>query len=1064
MPFVPPGLRPPSFVVPVLPCVTESPFPVVVLRVSLSVRAFSELKKSKIRERVESGKWQSLHLPTSGLPPSSLRFPPSSATMTVLPHRTFPLWRSSSVTMLLLTVGLLVLGVGGNTPPSPAPSQQVTRALAPVEPPLNTHRARMSPSGDTGCQVRSEPEDDMDYYPVVTIEFERVQTPFIIGLWIFCACLGKIGFHMTPKLGHMFPESCMLIVLGIVIGLLLFHTGAAHVSPLTADVFFIYMLPPIILDAGYFMPNRLFFDHLGTILVMAVIGTIWNCMTIGVSLWAINLTGLFGAPIPILHIFLFSALISAVDPVAVLAVFEEIHVEEVLYILVFGESLLNDGVTVVLYHMFEGFSKLGESNITGSDIGAGLVSFLLVAFGGTAIGVIWGFLTGLVTRFTNQTRVIEPLFVFVMSYLAYLNAEIFHFSGILSIAFCGITMKNYVESNISQKSHTTIKYAMKMLASSSETIIFMFLGVATVQNQHKWNTWFVVFTITFCSVYRVIGVWLLSMVCNRFRVKQIGFVEKFVMSYGGLRGAVAFALVLTIDKHHIPEQELFMTATIAMVYFTVFVQGITIKPLVQVLGVKKSQKIKLNMNERLHGRTMDHLMAGIEDIMGKHGNFYIRERFKHFNHKFVTPCLIREHRVAEPKILETYSQLKMQEAMEYMAKNGHTAHNIESFAALFRNATMNITPEVLQRSLEAEWNLDVGELEYKPTARDINDAKFHHLLSEDYKPVKRHRVSTYKRHAVSDEEVQTQKDVTHHNIYLHTRQIVSSMNKHNRKNKRSENGLTKGIGVDAFKTNGSAIRLKNDHLEEVVRDNPAYESDEDHGLCFSADHTDGPSPFQPEPKLVSRTGKREKTPTAAEAMLPWKRYSEEDTPTKARLVQRSVSLAPEEDESLAAPTIAEAVLPWKRPEDEEVCDLPLRQQEFPGWASNKEYVGFNSPSNTFLGGIGGEETRPNIRDIFGRRSSSSSMGSRRSSLKDNMPPPFNRRSSSSSIPSRRGSVKDGSPTSPTGNGNSFQELLTRRDSAFNEPSLLTTAIEEEKTRDTVIDMEQGRQRKDDTKL
>lgn len=66
-------------------------------------------------------------------------------------------------------------------------------------------------------------------------------------------------------------------------------------------------------------------------------------------------------------------------------------------------------------------------------------------------------------------------------------------------------MKNYVESNISQKSHTTIKYALKMISSSSETIIFMFLGVATVNNRHDWNTWFVVLTIIFCSVYRTIG-------------------------------------------------------------------------------------------------------------------------------------------------------------------------------------------------------------------------------------------------------------------------------------------------------------------------------------------------------------------------------------------------------------------------------------------------------------------------------------------------------------------------------------------------------------------------------
>lgn len=80
-----------------------------------------------------------------------------------------------------------------------------------------------------------------------------------------------------------------------------------------------------------------------------------------------------------------------------------------------------------------------------------------------------------------------------------------HFIVLVRITFCGITMKNYVEANISHKSHTTVKYAMKMLSSSSETVIFMFLGVATVNNAHSWNTWFVLLTVLFCSVYRFIG-------------------------------------------------------------------------------------------------------------------------------------------------------------------------------------------------------------------------------------------------------------------------------------------------------------------------------------------------------------------------------------------------------------------------------------------------------------------------------------------------------------------------------------------------------------------------------
>lgn len=117
---------------------------------------------------------------------------------------------------------------------------------------------------------------------------------------------------------------------------------------------------------------------------------------------------------------------------AVLAVFEEIHVNEILYIVVFGESLLNDAVTVVLYNLFEAYVEMGLRNVTVTDLLSGFASFFVVALGGTVIGVIWGFATGFVTRFTNEVRVIEPIFIFVMAYLAYLNAEIFHMSGILA--------------------------------------------------------------------------------------------------------------------------------------------------------------------------------------------------------------------------------------------------------------------------------------------------------------------------------------------------------------------------------------------------------------------------------------------------------------------------------------------------------------------------------------------------------------------------------------------------------------------------------------------------------
>lgn len=100
-----------------------------------------------------------------------------------------------------------------------------------------------------------------------------------------------------------------------------------------------------------------------------------------------GLGGFFGnITTPVLDTFLFASLISAVDPVAVLAVFEEIHVNEILYIVVFGESLLNDAVTVVLYHMFEIYSEMGLDAIQVKDIVNGISSFFMVALGGTIIG------------------------------------------------------------------------------------------------------------------------------------------------------------------------------------------------------------------------------------------------------------------------------------------------------------------------------------------------------------------------------------------------------------------------------------------------------------------------------------------------------------------------------------------------------------------------------------------------------------------------------------------------------------------------------------------------------
>ncbi|XP_076264199.1 na[+]/H[+] hydrogen exchanger 2 isoform X4 [Rhynchophorus ferrugineus] len=877
---------------------------------------------------------------------------------------------------------------------------------------------------ETGDQVSTEDppqKKPVERYPVISVSFYRVETPFIIGLWIFCASLAKIGFHMAPKLSAMFPESCLLIFVGVAIGVVLVHiTDSVHMSPLTPDTFFFYMLPPIILDAGYFMPNRLFFDHLGTILLFAVIGTIFNTLLIGASLWAVGLTGLYSCDTPLLDMFLFGSLISAVDPVAVLAVFEEIQVNEILYIVVFGESLLNDAVTVVLYHLFESYSEMGLKNILATDVLSGFLNFFVVAIGGTVIGVIWGFATALVTRFTNEVRVIEPIFIFVMAYLAYLNAEIFHMSGILAITFCGITMKNYVESNISHKSHTTIKYAMKMLSSSSETIIFMFLGVATVNKSHDWNTWFVLLTIVFCSVYRAIGVIILTAIANRFRLHQLSKVEKFVMSYGGLRGAVAFALVLLIDPKVVPLQPMFMTTTIAVVYFTVFFQGITIKPLVKILNVKTAEKRKPTMNERIHERLIDHAMAAIEDIVGQHGNYHIRDRFKRFDNKFIRPYLLRNHQGAEPKILETYSKLAMRDAMEYMRRNASTIGNIsntESMSAIFRNYTSTgqlngrcapklSTCSSLSQIDSSTWNIDMQELEYNPSKKDLTDAKIHHLLAEELvKPYRRHRRLSYSRHAVNDRDLSTQ---VNYKMHFNMRRLVADK-KHHHSHKRhskklNRDGKQNHVSFPEFQQNGTAKQFSHDYISEVLNEDADTEpksnkEDWDSPITFTAKSSPSTGTDDFSGSYASQTaplmGPKTKKPSVLENSLPWRRdrHVTDDSifSDNGKRMSRG-SIDGGDLMRVTTPTATEIMLPWKRDEDD--GSGPLQQAEFPSWASNKEYLAYNSPSATFLGGLGGlENPKTSVIGLFRRES----MGSVSPTNSNDSTPMKERRSSLSRI-------------------------------------------------------------------
>ncbi|KAM9737252.1 sodium/hydrogen exchanger 1b [Menidia menidia] len=514
---------------------------------------------------------------------------------------------------------------------------------------------------ETHEEPRHQPNstDHRKAFPVLALNYEHVRKPFEISLWILLALLMKLGFHIIPRVSHVVPESCLLIFVGLLVGGII-EAMEEKAPVLDSKLFFLYLLPPIILDAGYFLPIRSFTENLGTILTFAVVGTLWNAFFIGGMMFAVcQIEAAQVGHVGLLSCLLFGSIVSAVDPVAVLAVFEEIHINELLHILVFGESLLNDAVTVVLYHLFEEFSHAGT--VTVGDALLGVVSFFVVSLGGITAGVIYGVLGAFTSRFTSHTRVIEPLFVFLYSYMAYLSAEVFHLSGIMSLIACGVVMRPYVEANISHKSYTTVKYFLKMWSSVSETLIFIFLGVSTVKGPHNWNWIFVTFTLVLCLVSRVLGVIGLTFIINKFRIVKLTKKDQFIVAYGGLRGAIAFSLGFLLTENE--TKHMFLTAIITVIFFTVFVQGMTIRPLVELLAVKKKKESKGSINEEIHTQFLDHLLTGIEGICGHYGHHHWKDKLNRFNKAYVKRWLIAGERSTEPQLISFYNKMEMKQAM-----------------------------------------------------------------------------------------------------------------------------------------------------------------------------------------------------------------------------------------------------------------------------------------------------------------------------------------------------------------------------------------------------------------
>uniref|UniRef100_A0A8C4LLQ3 Sodium/hydrogen exchanger n=1 Tax=Equus asinus asinus TaxID=83772 RepID=A0A8C4LLQ3_EQUAS len=357
---------------------------------------------------------------------------------------------------------------------------------------------------------------------------------------------------------------------------------ASPPGPVTFDpeVFFNILLPPIIFYAGYSLKRRHFFRNLGSILAYAFLGTAISCFVIGSIMYGcvtlMKVTGQLAGDFYFTDCLLFGAIVSATDPVTVLAIFHELQVDVELYALLFGESVLNDAVAIVLSSSIVAYQPAGDNSHT-FDVTAMFKSigiFLGIFSGSFAMGAATGVVTSYVTKFTKlrEFQLLETGLFFLMSWSTFLLAEAWGFTGVVAVLFCGITQAHYTYNNLSTESQHRTKQLFELLNFLAENFIFSYMGLTlfTFQN-HVFNPTFVVGAFIAIFLGRAANIYPLSLLLNLGRRSKIGSNFQHMMMFAGLRGAMAFALAIR-DTATYARQMMFST-TLLIVFFTVWVFG-----------------------------------------------------------------------------------------------------------------------------------------------------------------------------------------------------------------------------------------------------------------------------------------------------------------------------------------------------------------------------------------------------------------------------------------------------------------------------------------------------------
>ncbi|XP_050461126.1 sodium/hydrogen exchanger 7 isoform X10 [Cataglyphis hispanica] len=344
------------------------------------------------------------------------------------------------------------------------------------------------------------------------------------------------------------------------------------------EIFFNIILPPIIFHAGYSLKRRYFFRNLGAILMYALIGTSISAFVIGALMYGfVQLIPHLSTSFTFLDTLYFGALISPTDPLTIISIFNDLHVDVNLYALVFGESVLNDAVAIVLSGSIQNYAERYQSGSGGFETVAffqAFGDFVGIFSLSLFIGATMGCITALLTKFTRvrDFPLLESALFVLMSYSTFLIAEATDLTGVVAVLFCGICQAHYTYNNLSPDSRQRTKQLFELLNFLAENFIFSYIGVSMFTfPKHHFDPGFIFAGFLCALLGRAANVYPLSFILNLARKPKISLNYQHMLFFAGLRGAMSFALAIrnTVSD----ARQAMLTTTSLIVILTVILQG-----------------------------------------------------------------------------------------------------------------------------------------------------------------------------------------------------------------------------------------------------------------------------------------------------------------------------------------------------------------------------------------------------------------------------------------------------------------------------------------------------------